>query len=341
MKKHLDTQAEGRYAELSDRVADIMDADIDQLADRLQSLHHFLESVLTTNDLGRTSTTTVDGRCAVSSIASSEYLYTDPLRTYLYWNHLRDSVVDYYRNGGKPPFRLIYPGSGARGTLALAMATMLSPRDFQVTFIDIHKDSTDHLKELWSRLGLGEYIEACFSKDVLAENGCDDLRGKYSAAILEVIDCGLMNEAQVAIVRKVRPLIEDGGYIIPSGVSVSLTFETADRAERLETPFFRLDGSQIQSGLDGFYFDSSSLCVSAEFSVPFPFVQRVIIYTEIHFGSQNRLSENDALITTPLPFDAPSCRLPAVYEVSYRLGERDADPEISFKAGKSRLYEQS
>lgn len=136
-------------------------------------------------------------------------------RTVRYWKAMLQQLENL--QSSTDVIHVMYPGCGPYGTLVLPLLAMATFDKVSVTFIDVHKTSTDNLKQLVSVLGLSEYVQDIICEDALAYDPQQDI----DILVLECMKSGLYGEPQVAITNHFAKRLSQHGAVIPEHIEIS------------------------------------------------------------------------------------------------------------------------
>jgi hypothetical protein len=117
------------------------------------------------------------------------------------------------------PVRVLYAGCGPYALLVLPLLTLPGNVDVRVTLLDLHPDSTRSVARLVRMLGLDEPVESIETVDATTFTIDPDRRPDVIVA--EVMQAGLRNEPQVAVVRRLLEQAPDA-LLVPSAVRIDL-----------------------------------------------------------------------------------------------------------------------
>lgn len=152
----------------------------------------------------------------------------------LSFDHAADCLQDYYRTarfikgvylsiqelllrfpGEK--INILYAGCGPFATILLPVLPLFKTDQLQVTLIDIHPESVNFVKELFTTLHLLPFVDSISVQNAISY--------RYPSAnlhlvISETMFHALLTEPQVAITRNLAPQLANGGIFIPEEVTV-------------------------------------------------------------------------------------------------------------------------
>ncbi|WP_067209195.1 class I SAM-dependent methyltransferase [Marinomonas aquimarina] len=118
------------------------------------------------------------------------------------------------------PIRVLYPGCGPYGILALPLLTLFSPEQLQVHVIDYHETSIDSVKQLANVFGFSNRIQ-CTVGDALDYRVQEDT--KPDVIVSELLLAGLEKEGHVAINEHLLRQAPNA-ILIPEQINLSLYF---------------------------------------------------------------------------------------------------------------------
>lgn len=115
------------------------------------------------------------------------------------------------------PIHVIEAGCGPAAALSIPLMTLFSPRQLQVTIIDLHQASIDSARSLIDNLGLSDRLRAAICDDLMTHEFTEDA----DVIILETMDAALFREPQVALTRRLARALPDA-ILLPESIAVNL-----------------------------------------------------------------------------------------------------------------------
>lgn len=137
-------------------------------------------------------------------------------RTYKFCKGVYEAATDLLKI--KDNIEILYIGTGPLGILLLP--TLIAYKDlshrFNITLVDIHKSSTDHLKKVLESLNIKANVITTDGTIYKPVNNID-------LFIVECMDKALSSEQQIDIVKNIQPYLSKDSIMIPEQVDLILT----------------------------------------------------------------------------------------------------------------------
>lgn len=203
------------------------------------------------------------------------------------------------------PLQILYAGCGPYATLLLPLLHRFEPCSLQVVLLDIHPQSLASVARLIDACGLDAH-----SLSLVQANACDyQPAAPLHLLMVEAMQKALEQEPQVAITRRLAPLLVAGGVLVPEAIEVELVLGSGARQHSLG-PVLSL-GAAVN--LAPVRVHIPALAALPELSAS--------LLTRIQVYGEHRLAPGEAEITLPRPFpELASPRAGDSWEIEYRLG---------------------
>jgi hypothetical protein len=177
-----------------------------------------------------TDTALADG-VAISPRLAAQCM-TDPLRTAMFMRGFRDALRTAGQRFGVRPLQVVYAGTGPFATIVLPQLAFLDPAEVRITFIDVHRRSTDALHQLVGLFGFKEFVRDVVNGDATKYVHPAEL--PMHILVSETMQTALASEPFVPIVRSLAPQLAPRGLLIPERVVVDLAlFDVAAETQRM------------------------------------------------------------------------------------------------------------
>lgn len=169
--------------------------------------------------------TFLDGGVAISPHLAARCLF-DPIRTVQFLRGIHAAIHEAFRRFPGERINILYAGCGPYGTLLLPLTTQFTPKQIQLTLIDIHKPSIDAVRCLIETLGIESYIYKCVQADAVIYHHPVEI--PLHMVVSETMEAGLAREPQLAIMRNLSPQLQEKGLFIPENIVVEACLSSSE-----------------------------------------------------------------------------------------------------------------
>lgn len=153
----------------------------------------------------------------------------DPFRTVQFLRGINAGIHEAIRRFPGEKIHILYAGCGPYGTLLIPLTTQFSPKQIQLTLIDIHTPSIEGVRYLIESLGIENYIYRCIQADAVTYRHPPDI--PLHMVISETMEAGLAREPQLAIMRNFLPQLHKYGIFIPENIVVEANFSNSEEED--------------------------------------------------------------------------------------------------------------
>jgi hypothetical protein len=204
----------------------------------IKELSIFYEPYLQTISSNKKSQ--VNGGNAVSPVIAAACL-NDYIRTTRFLQGIHKAIQDLLQRSPNQPVEVLYAGCGPLGTLILPLFSVFSPKQLQVTFLDIHESSIFCLKQIIQDNEWQEFVKEMHVVDATIYAATQP----YDLIISETMLNALIDEPQVTISAHLQPYLKEGGIFIPENILIDLAFTDYASLYRFNQPISFTDSQPV------------------------------------------------------------------------------------------------
>lgn len=249
----------------------------------------------------------------------------DPARTAGFLRGLNAAVdtVDTVADGR--PVEVLYPGTGPLAPFALLLLSLRRPGELRFTLVDVHERSVRSVGRLVERFGFGPFVRTLLAADATRLELPAGPR--FDVLVVEAMQRSLAVEPQVALVRRLAPLLWPGGLLVPARIALDLVLSdpavetdanaTAERRTSVRLPvatLFELTKESASAPLDR---DGRLPPVAVTLPSGTDRTRTPMLFTRIGLFGPHVLDEGESGLTTPEVL-WPLSGLPAGARLAFR-----------------------
>jgi len=274
-----------------------------QLTDCIKDYRDLLES-LTQIDLKEAknrANINVDGVAIGTTWAA--LCLDDMMRTKLFIKGIAKAIID-LRRQKKGVLQIVYAGTGPYATLILPLLPLYTPKDIQLTLLEINENSYQLVKNTFKQLGFNKYIRNIECTNAITYKMPADLQPDLiiSETMLKALD----NEHQVPIMLNLLAQVPEKVCIIPEKIELHLaaTKMKADcsRIKQSLTTLFEVSQCSLRQILQNKVNQADNLFPTMESTIDLTKVKDyhdLSILTSIQVYGDEWVRFNQSGLTTP------------------------------------------
>lgn len=143
----------------------------------------------------------------------------DIMRTRQFMRGIYQAIKDKLYQNTKP-VHLFYAGTGPFATLILPILTRFSPKEIQLTLLDVNQKTLEYLNLVIEELSIGDYIDQIICADASIYQF--DQNQKIDVLVSETMQYGLVKEQQVPIMINLVTQLSKEAIVIPNNIQLDL-----------------------------------------------------------------------------------------------------------------------
>ncbi len=234
----------------------------------------------------------------------------DLMRTTRFLRGIHKAIKDQLSQ--QTSIKILYAGCGPYATLLTPLTTQFSSDQVQFTMLDINSQSTEAMQDLYTFMGLEDYLEEVIVVDAVSA----DFQPAYQFDIIisETMAQALKVECQVPLTRNTVRHLKDTGTFIPQCITVDAYLNSYEEdshasSNTLLGTVYQLDFRSVpEPGC------------SCEFNLPEQSFDTVLLYTTIQVYKNQVIGHYQSGLTSPLPVKTFSNGQPKTISFEYTEG---------------------
>ena len=245
----------------------------------------------------------------------------DQLRTKRFVSGLHRAISDVAARRADGPVHVLYAGTGPFATLAVPLMTRFTPEELQFTCLEITDGSYRAVQQLFSKLGVQDYIRELIQTDAATYRIDDTL--PVDILLSETMQYCLREEMQVPIMLNLMAQLPPDVIMIPERITLLLASLEDDEGQAVDTELgtiFTLDRGSLRDyrpQRDTTDFPTVHLTVPVTAADTGPLAIRTLIEVYAGYG----LTDYESGLTIPSIIGDCSCEGDPAYamEFTYQL----------------------
>ncbi|MDC8004525.1 hypothetical protein POV27_10740 [Aureisphaera galaxeae] len=295
-------QEETHYSDLQNALRELM-----ELCLEMTGLDFETENNTTRNHIF------LDSGKAIGTKSAGECI-NDIMRTKRFTRGICKAVEKTRATQESGPIQLLYTGTGPFATLILPLLTLYTPKEIQLTLVEVNPLSLENCKEVLKCLNAEAYVSEFLNLDASTMQ-LENPR-EFDIVIVECLQHALNKEPQVAITHNVMLQCKEDVVLIPQEISLQVSLidvvkefkQLMDTGKRGGENFFmhnktvfvlnkeRMRSFDVSLPLD---FKFPQVAVPLSEYVP-QSANAIAVTTEIHVFGEERLGYKESGLTIPM-----------------------------------------
>lgn len=221
--------------ELAEITAAILKQEIDYMAlkkhlDRLSSLFQRASKLNLDDEIHREHLALSSGKAI--GLKWAAMCIQDLIRTKQFISGVNTAILDQQVIKKEGPIQILYAGTGPFATLVMPLITQFTHEEIQISCLEVNPMSIRSLENVINALDAGAYFRAIHQCDASNFNLPDP--DVIDIVVIEVLQCALAREPQVAITYNLIPQLPPNVTLIPEEISLHVALiDTKKQTEHM------------------------------------------------------------------------------------------------------------
>ena len=232
------------------------------------------------------------------SLTTAAQCAEDPERGRVFIQGLYQAIHDQLTIKPSEPVQVLYAGTGPFAWLILPLLTLFTPKQLQVTLLDIHQESLDKLSLLFDLFGFHGHVAEWVCADATSWQPKEPQ--VFDLIVSETMKHLLQQEPQVQVFTHLQQFLAASGQLIPNDIVLDAWLEVSEPTESMHCrylgPLFSLNRKTAKQLFEG---DRSLLCGRLQLPEFEPSLMRLKLTTKIQVYKNHWLGESQSQLTLP------------------------------------------